>query len=219
MQVGELPPSASALLEKFEAVGGCVNYVVIDPEGDDPTLEDTVRSAAVLAVELLIARYARPPSLWRPVIDKALASAMRGSLINPQSFLGPRWSQERQSLIVQQQVMHRHMSMWFHVRDVPIEANAIADFSQSTDIAKGYAYVFTDPPYGLRIKGAAVQDLFDSINADLLPDLAAPATRIWKWPTDWSTFFDPGHEWWGSFLWTIAQEHRAIMCIVASTTD
>jgi hypothetical protein len=45
-------------------------------------------------------------------------------------------------------------------------------------------------------------------------------TVIYSWPTDWASYFDAGQEWWGSFLWTLANpgENR-IVVLVASATD
>jgi hypothetical protein len=42
--------------------------------------------------------------------------------------------------------------------------------------------------------------------------------EIWEWTTDWSPWFDAGHDWWGSFLYTVRLEDRFIG-IAASETD
>jgi hypothetical protein len=41
-----------------------------------------------------------------------------------------------------------------------------------------------------------------------------------QWKTDWSTYFDAGHEWWASFLWSLARPNtNNIVVIAASSTD
>ncbi len=50
-------------------------------------------------------------------------------------------------------------------------------------------------------------------------DIRDPRIQFWEWPTNWSTYFDAGHEWWGSFCWSVVTPDRRIVGIVASTTD
>lgn len=40
------------------------------------------------------------------------------------------------------------------------------------------------------------------------------------WTTDWATYFEPGHEWWGAFCWTGYDPARAtIAVLLAASTD
>lgn len=44
--------------------------------------------------------------------------------------------------------------------------------------------------------------------------------EIVSWSTDWSPYFDAGHEWWGAFLWTVYVPAREwIVVVAASATD
>ena len=44
--------------------------------------------------------------------------------------------------------------------------------------------------------------------------------RVHEWPTDWSTFFDAGKDWWGTFCWSVEHlEGGWITVIGASSTD
>ena len=66
----------------------------------------------------------------------------------------------------------------------------------------GYKTAFFHPPYTLGGSAAEKERLFTGINRYVLgsdPNEAA----IFSWSTDWSNYFDAGHEWWGAFYWTI----------------
>ena len=83
----------------------------------------------------------------------------------------------------------------------------------------GYKSAFFCPPYDLRGTIADIELLFDSINRHVLGD-GSTLPEIYSWSTDWSSYFDAGHEWWGAFYWTIRPaELPYIVMIGASTTD
>ncbi len=84
----------------------------------------------------------------------------------------------------------------------------------------GYKTAFFDPPYG--IPGDKVEKaklLFSEIN-ECLWGRDLDKMEIFSWSTDWSGYFDAGHEWWGAFFWTIrlGNANRFIV-IGASSTD
>jgi hypothetical protein len=82
---------------------------------------------------------------------------------------------------------------------------------------QGYAYAFGDPPYGMDGTEDEIADLFDELNRALFGD---GDLEIMRWSTDWSSYFDAGHEWWGAFLWTVRPLGRPyVVAICASTTD
>jgi hypothetical protein len=83
-----------------------------------------------------------------------------------------------------------------------------------------FAHAFSDPPYGLNAKDAAVQAVFQDLKAFLLP----PGSEILDWchPAlpEVSDYFDAGAEWWGMYLFTIyVPALRRLSTIAASTTD
>lgn len=84
----------------------------------------------------------------------------------------------------------------------------------------GYGYAFCDPPYGMAASKAELTALLHAVLDQLVGGLQ-PALRLNKWSTDWAAYFDAGHEWWGSHLWTLENPAHGgtIAVIAASTTD
>jgi hypothetical protein len=86
-------------------------------------------------------------------------------------------------------------------------------------LTDGYAEAFSDPPYGVHLDLAELSSLFDQINRELLGGLAH-TLEVWQWSTDWSSWFEPGSEWWGAYLWTAAPADRPWITVIgASATD
>jgi hypothetical protein len=83
----------------------------------------------------------------------------------------------------------------------------------------GYKTAFFHPPHGLRDGVDGNQTLFNDINRHIFgadPD----SLLIWSWSTDCSGYFDPGHEWWGAYLWSLSSKNaQTVTLIGASTTD
>ena len=49
---------------------------------------------------------------------------------------------------------------------------------------------------------------------------AAEKLIAYSWSTDWSDYFDDGHEWWGASCWSVYDPDRdRIAVISASNTD
>lgn len=109
-----------------------------------------------------------------------------------------------------------------------------------TSILSGLAHALLNPPYSLRRppdaawrgrsgkryaegERAWMHDVLRAFCRDVLdlPDpLDAEHLRVHEWPTDWSTFFDAGREWWGSFYWTVENLERGWITVLgASSTD
>ena len=78
-----------------------------------------------------------------------------------------------------------------------------------------YWFAFLEPPHG---SNDTPED-FDAVNAVLFPAGTA-ALEAYEWSTDWSDYFDDGHEWWGVGCWSVydpALDRFAV--ILASNTD
>jgi hypothetical protein len=208
-----LSPGQAALLGRFGEVGGCVEYVLLDcnpAAGEDVTSAATHRRAAVLGLEVIrerLAEYARETSRTRGIpvqdffavtINHERAASMTGVRLSCEEFLGPRYDPGRGLL-------------------------TSASGSTAPD---GYAYAFSDPPYSLydrvnrrRLSDGEPAELFQAINRDVLGGVT-PASVVYRWPDDWSNYFDAGKEWWGSFCWTFANPGTArVVVLAASTTD
>ena len=86
-------------------------------------------------------------------------------------------------------------------------------------ITHGYADAFADPPYTLRAPIERASEWFRAINVGTFGGLSHDLV-VYRWSTDWSEYFEPGHEWWGSYCWTICQRGSPlVVCIGASSTD
>ncbi len=78
-----------------------------------------------------------------------------------------------------------------------------------------YRRAFLHPP---RETGYTDAD-FDRVNAALFPRGTA-SLEVYAWTTDWSDYFDEGHEWWGALCLTVydgSLDRYAV--ILASATD
>ena len=78
-----------------------------------------------------------------------------------------------------------------------------------------YHRAFLKPPYGCNYTEAD----FDKVNATLFPR-GTDALEIYEWSTDWSAYFDDGHEWWGTLCLSIYDRRlKRFVIILASSTD
>ena len=92
-----------------------------------------------------------------------------------------------------------------------------------------YAYAFLEPPHGNyvatgkkqgkhRYRDANVDD-FAAINAALFPE-GTDELEVFEWTTDWSNYFEAGHEWWGANCWSVYDRRmNRYVVILASDTD
>lgn len=103
--------------------------------------------------------------------------------------------------------------------------------ARSSCTLEGLAHALLDTPYGLRLPLTfdalgAESSMHALLRAFCSEVLALDDPRdsdhlcIRRWPTDWSNYFDAGHEWWGAFFWTIEDARRDWVTVVAaSSTD
>lgn len=78
-----------------------------------------------------------------------------------------------------------------------------------------YWYAFLEPPYKNKYD---IND-FRAFNAALFPQ-GTDGLEIFSWNTDWSDFFNAGHEWWGAGCWSIYDKlTNKYVIILASCTD
>ncbi len=78
-----------------------------------------------------------------------------------------------------------------------------------------YRGAFLHPPHGIRYTDAD----FDRVNAALFPN-GTDGLEVYEWTTDWSDFFDDGHEWWGALCLTVYDKSLdRFVVILASATD
>ena len=71
-----------------------------------------------------------------------------------------------------------------------------------------------EPVHGRRNK----PEDFKKVNEVLFPN-GTDALEIYEWTTDWSDFFDAGHEWYGACCWSIYDKtlNRYAVMLVSAT--
>ncbi|MBQ4298326.1 MAG: hypothetical protein II771_08515, partial [Clostridia bacterium] len=78
-----------------------------------------------------------------------------------------------------------------------------------------YRGAFLYPPNGGWLRDTD----FDRVNAALFPN-GTDGLEVYEWTTDWSEFFDDGHEWWGALCFTVYDRTLdRFAVIMASATD
>ena len=78
-----------------------------------------------------------------------------------------------------------------------------------------YRGAFLYPPHG----GWLGNTDFDGVNAALFPN-GTDGLEVFEWTTDWSEYFDDGHEWWGALCFTVYDKTLdRFAVIMASATD
>ncbi|MBQ4467513.1 MAG: hypothetical protein II918_04770 [Firmicutes bacterium] len=77
-----------------------------------------------------------------------------------------------------------------------------------------YWYAVLEPVYGRRNK----PEDFKKVNEVLFPK-GTDALDIYEWTTDWSDYFDAGHEWYGACCWSIYDKamKRYVVMLVSAT--
>ncbi|MBQ5398078.1 MAG: hypothetical protein IIU14_01430 [Ruminococcus sp.] len=88
----------------------------------------------------------------------------------------------------------------------------------SSDYQKGrlnYRKAFLHPPHNNSYTGKD----FVRFNAALFPN-GTDGLEVFEWTTDWSDYFDDGHEWWGTLCLTVYDKTLdRFVVIMASATD
>ncbi|MBQ9911273.1 MAG: hypothetical protein IJM50_07225 [Lachnospiraceae bacterium] len=77
-----------------------------------------------------------------------------------------------------------------------------------------YWYALMEPVHGRRNR----PEDFKEVNNALFPN-GTEALEIYEWTTDWSDFFDDGHEWYGACCWTVydgTMNRYAVMLVSAT---
>ncbi len=78
-----------------------------------------------------------------------------------------------------------------------------------------YWYAFLEPPQWFD----CTPDDFRRVNDALFPK-GADGLEVFEWTTDWSNYFDAGHEWWGAACWSVYDRRLDRFAVLfASATD
>ena len=186
------------LLTRYRALGGVLDYVFLEiaqeRAAESLDLEAAVRGMAVIDDRL--AQWASRHATARLPVEK---------------FFRVRWDESKMS---GQRV---DLATFWGTDDV--EPKVWPGGTQSIPTVDGYKTAFFHPPYGLHGEKAEKAELFAAINRFVLGHDPQRA-EIFSWSTDWSNYFEAGHEWWGAYYWTIRPEGAPYMVVVAaSSTD
>lgn len=84
-----------------------------------------------------------------------------------------------------------------------------------SDSRLNYRRAFLYPPH----ENSYTDADFERVNAVLFPG-GADGLEVCRWTTDWSEYFDEGHEWWGALCLTVYDKTLGrFVVITASATD
>ena len=87
--------------------------------------------------------------------------------------------------------------------------------SNYQDKKLNYRKAFLYPPH----KNGYTGKDFVRVNATLFPN-GTDKLEVYEWTTDWSDYFDEGHEWWGSLCLTVYDQTLGrFVIIMAAATD
>lgn len=107
---------------------------------------------------------------------------------------------------------------WTAAPDRAIGKSVAAGELFSSDYPTGklnYRRAFLYPPHE---NGYTGKD-FVRVNAALFPN-GTDGLEVYEWSTDWSEYFDEGHEWWGALCLTVYDRSLdRFVVIMASATD
>lgn len=227
MKQAELTEDQQRLLQRFEEIGGVVDFVTFECE-DDALSPSAHHQAVILGLKDLQQRaddYAERTSrdmeiprsrIWQVSIDEEAADRIAPKAITWQEFLGPRYDFDRSGLIVCGK--GQFLNEFFFYADTAKRENIIPNERVDDGSGTGFAYAFSSPPYTIQIPAKELGPLFDEFLKMIIG--GSETSTVYEWPTEWSNYFDAGKEWWGSFLWTVSNPGcNRIVVIAASTTD
>jgi hypothetical protein len=190
-------PELATLLAKYASLGGVLDYVFLEPEIDRPA-EELHRMAALeamAAIDQCLEQRAESNASHEHPIEMFFRvhcdeTKLTGQRISFSSF----WGSD------------------------DVEPKGSGDVWRIPNV-DGYKTAFFHPPYGLGGSSAEKVELFTGLNQHVLGDDPA-RVEIFSWSTDWSNYFDAGHEWWGAFFWTIRSSGTSCFAAIgASSTD
>jgi hypothetical protein len=153
---------------------------------------------------------------------------MTSQKITLKQFFGPAYVVDDRRLIVRGETIRNKFFYADEANETPekavrfpLSAKAIQGDKDLYDgyIVNGYAQAFTNPVHPYKGKKVDMLRFFDEVNEVLFDDFSDDVT-ILQWSTDWSSFFEPGKEWWGAYWWTLYNKSKnQVIVIAASATD
>lgn len=220
MKVVPFTPRAESVLRRCEEAGVVVDFVRVSPDVGErrdvahrlaalaAVAEATRRHAAAVEANVAGASDPHERAQLAETARRFRAEAERSEALAPEALRGTRIS-----------AAEFFGSGYAGGTLVPNVEEHYSTFGDELDFTRA----FCDPPYGLhgnykRLARADLVELFEAVVQEVL-DSPGDSTEIWSWSTDWSDYFAPGREWWGSACWTLDSRDGSIIAVLASTTD
>jgi hypothetical protein len=198
MQESSLETELTDLLAKFDACGGVLDFVFLDSGYPAPTeqLHHIAALDGIAAIDRRLEKWANSHATKEYPLEV---------------FFRLEWNETKLK-------GHRVTLSEFWGSD-DVEPKAITKDSWAIPNVDGYKTAFFLPPHVLSGTTDEMVQLFEKINEFVLGNTPEQIDII-SWSTDWSNYFDAGHEWWGAFFWTIRRaDSDQVVVIGASTTD
>ncbi|MBV9851394.1 MAG: hypothetical protein JO250_17125 [Armatimonadetes bacterium] len=223
-------PDLARLIRDYEGRGGVLMFAFFSddfPRLPEPELHREAAIATLQAFAERNERYFAQEAVVQAFINAGLdpethfrvttqPEKAQGREITIAEFVGPLYEVGSHRLLLRGRTRN-HLNHYFFAGE-PESPGTVREIPGGMT-GYGYAYAFTEPPYNLRGTSEEINTLFLSMNVQLFQDFEEAVT-FYEWSTDWSTYFDAGHEWWGAFLWTVHNtKTNLILGIGASTTD
>jgi hypothetical protein len=191
-------PELAALLTKYGADGGVLDFVFLEAETEGPP-EQLHREAALAGMAAIDRRLEH----W--------AIGHESEEYPLERFFRVRWDEAK--------LAGEQVSLSTFWGSDGVEPKRIGESAWLIPSVDGYKSGFFHPPHGLRGSSQEQVELFAGIGRLVLGEEPARA-EIFSWSTDWSNYFEAGREWWGAFYWTIRPAGARRFAVVgASSTD
>jgi hypothetical protein len=219
------------LLVRAREGGVVLDYALLDHGADDAAPENVHREAAIMAVGVWSPARGVPPIDVDP-------ERVPGRRIGVEEFYGPLFKrQERRLLLPAASHVRKHWQDRRKEGWEPPGPRGGGPFSLAGDEDPehaitipyegwvwGYAQAFVSPPHPLRLPPLEAQEIFFSLNDELLGDPADDIEAfLWTshWDPDgpdvWAPYFE--WNWWGGCVWTLRTAPTRILAIGASATE
>lgn len=188
--------AAYRLIDKYKREGVAAEYVILQYDNSDTDLH---RTAAIAGMKVIEGRWEQYVARIRREHPDYKRSQFRTFSWELSELRGTPYPA---------QMLYTEPDEYYESR--PKVTNRAFGWSED----QIYAYVFLEPPYGNKLLTSDWRKLNNLL-------FSAPEyLDVVKWSTNWCNYFDDGHEWWGSYYWTIYDRRQDLYIVIAaSATD
>jgi hypothetical protein len=216
-------PILTELLSIYNQIGGHVDFVCLETEAASQFEYSLHKNAALYIMQILEQRhkqeckkrltevddepdYYPTPEASAEHREKCRAYLMEsinaGFTFNPGGLNGEAISPSE-----------------FYGQDIDLQTERLIFRGFDPGLPSGFTYAFIHPPYQESLEGVGA----DSINRLFLmfcKELFGhrwKEVNVFKWSTDWCSYFDQGYGWAENFLWTVESEDKHLIVGIACT--